>query len=176
MVRAIFIGRFQPLHLGHVKVIEWILSKVDELVIGIGSANESYTFRNPFTVGERIEMITQTLRKLGVLDRVYICSIPDTKSQSGIWYSYVKEYCPRFDIVYTNDLRTRLCLENFGFKVESTPIFDRDKYCGTKIRLMIAQGDETWKNLVPKEVVNFIISVGGVERIVQLAKIEGILK
>ncbi|HDJ89497.1 MAG TPA: nicotinamide-nucleotide adenylyltransferase, partial [Thermoprotei archaeon] len=56
-MRGLFIGRFQPFHLGHFYALKWILSKVDEVIIGIGSAQVSYTIKNPFTLGERIEMI-----------------------------------------------------------------------------------------------------------------------
>ncbi|MFB0514560.1 MAG: adenylyltransferase/cytidyltransferase family protein, partial [Candidatus Bathyarchaeia archaeon] len=36
--RGLFVGRFQPIHKGHVKAISDILKQVDELVIVIGSA------------------------------------------------------------------------------------------------------------------------------------------
>ena len=59
--RGLFVGRFQPIHKGHVKAIEDILRKVDELVIVIGSAQYSHRADNPFTVGERITMIRKAL-------------------------------------------------------------------------------------------------------------------
>ena len=40
--RAFYIGRFQPFHKGHLKVISQIAREVDELVIGIGSAHEPH--------------------------------------------------------------------------------------------------------------------------------------
>ncbi|MEM0023032.1 MAG: adenylyltransferase/cytidyltransferase family protein, partial [Archaeoglobaceae archaeon] len=48
-MRALFIGRFQPYHLGHHEVVKKILEEVDELIIGIGSAQESHSLENPFT-------------------------------------------------------------------------------------------------------------------------------
>src|SRR3970040_1541422 len=52
--RALWIGRFQPFHLGHLSMAKRILAEVDELVIGIGSAQYSHTPENPFTAGERL--------------------------------------------------------------------------------------------------------------------------
>ncbi|MFZ0222198.1 MAG: adenylyltransferase/cytidyltransferase family protein, partial [Candidatus Nitrosopolaris sp.] len=41
MSRGIFVGRFQPFHLGHMATIKFALEKVEELVIVIGSAQLS---------------------------------------------------------------------------------------------------------------------------------------
>ena len=41
VTRGIIIGRFQPPHLGHLEVFKRILGEVDELIVGIGSAQES---------------------------------------------------------------------------------------------------------------------------------------
>ncbi len=48
-MRGLYIGRFQPYHLGHQAVLEKIAEEVDEIVIVIGSAQESHTAENPFT-------------------------------------------------------------------------------------------------------------------------------
>ena len=57
MTRALFVGRFQPFHYGHLHAIEKILEECDELVLVVGSAQMSHEHDNPFTAGERIEMI-----------------------------------------------------------------------------------------------------------------------
>ena len=56
-VRGILIGRMQPVHKGHMQVINKILEEVDEIIIGIGSAQLSYELKNPFTAGERVIML-----------------------------------------------------------------------------------------------------------------------
>jgi len=53
----IFIGRFQPLHNGHVKVIQEALSRSARVGILIGSATAPRSLRNPWTYDERIAMI-----------------------------------------------------------------------------------------------------------------------
>lgn len=51
-VRGILIGRMQPVHNGHIEVIKKTLEEVDEIVIGIGSAQKSHELKDPFTAGE----------------------------------------------------------------------------------------------------------------------------
>ena len=66
MKRGLFIGRFQPFHLGHLQDIKDALKEVDELLIGIGSSNEERTKENPFTVNERVKMADSVLLKNGI--------------------------------------------------------------------------------------------------------------
>ena len=66
MKRGLFIGRFQPFHLGHLSDIKNAFKEVDELAIGIGSSNEKHTKENPFTVEERTEMIDSVLPNNGI--------------------------------------------------------------------------------------------------------------
>jgi len=60
-MNGLFIGRFQPFHLGHLDAIRFGLSKVENLWIGIGSSNKSNEKRNPFTADERKDMILSSL-------------------------------------------------------------------------------------------------------------------
>ena len=56
-MNGFLIGRFQPFHFGHLEAVNFALSNVDQLYIGIGSSNKSYQPRNPFTAKERNKMI-----------------------------------------------------------------------------------------------------------------------
>ena len=77
MKRGLIVGRFQPYHTGHHNAIKKILGKVDELIIVIGSAKQSHEQKNPFTAGERIEMISEALRANGLYGKVYIIPVED---------------------------------------------------------------------------------------------------
>ena len=59
--RGLLIGRMQPVHNGHIDIIKETLKEVDELIIGIGSAQLSHTLKDPFTAGERLLMLTHAL-------------------------------------------------------------------------------------------------------------------
>lgn len=169
MSRGLYIGRFQPFHKGHLRAVKWILEREDELIIGIGSAQYSYTLRNPFTVGERIYMIWTTLKSEGLLDRIMFSAIPDTDSQHSTWVSYVKTYTPPFDRVYTNDPLSQILFQDEGIDVQPIPFFDREIYSATRIRNLIMEDNKEWMNLVPKPVAEFIIKIGGDKRIKKLA-------
>jgi bifunctional NMN adenylyltransferase/nudix hydrolase len=56
----VFIGRFQPLHNGHVRVIERALELAQKVIILVGSSYGPRTLRNPWTFEERRDVITRT--------------------------------------------------------------------------------------------------------------------
>ena len=171
--RGLFVGRFQPIHKGHIRVIKDILEKVDELVIVIGSAQYSHRQDNPFTVGERITMIRKALEEQGIpLSRCWIIPVPDIHIHM-MWVSEVLGYTPKFDIVYTNEPLTRRLFVEAGFKVESIPFHKRKVYSATEIRKRMLT-NKGWEELVPKSVAQFIKEIGGVDRIRDLAKTDKI--
>ena len=57
MKYGVFIGRFQPLHEGHARVIETAMQHCQKLIVLIGSAGSARTLRNPWTWTERAQMI-----------------------------------------------------------------------------------------------------------------------
>lgn len=165
--RGLFVGRFQPFHYGHLYALKWILEREQEVVVAVGSAQYSHSFRNPFTLGERIEMIARVLKEEGLWDRTIVCGVPDTDGQHALWVRLVASCCPRFSRVYTNEPLTRLLFEEAGYSVIGIPYFDRERLEGTRIRIAIAEGRE-WRDLVPPSVARVIEEVNGVERISRL--------
>jgi nicotinamide-nucleotide adenylyltransferase len=95
-MRGLYIGRFQPYHLGHQAVIHKIVEEVDEVVIAIGSAQVSHTPENPFTAGERMTMIYGALEDLR--DRCYIIPLQDV-DRNAVWATHVQSMTPAFDLV-----------------------------------------------------------------------------
>ena len=57
MKTGIFIGRFQPIHQGHIHALGIASSQVDKLYILVGSANACRSIKNPWTFQERSDMI-----------------------------------------------------------------------------------------------------------------------
>ncbi len=163
--RAVYAGRFQPIHWGHVNVIKWGLEKVDELVIVVGTAQESHTVVNPFTAGERIVMIKLALKEVGIdLSRVYIIPVPDILMNS-VWVHYLAMYTPKFKYgIARNPLVIRLFKEA-GYEVLIPPPYDRVKYSSTRIRKLMLTNDPSWRELLPNSVVEFIEEIKGVERL-----------
>jgi len=166
-MRGFFIGRFQPYHYGHHEVIRKILNEVDELVIGIGSAQESHTLENPFTAGERILMISLAMEELNAGSRTYVVPLEDIYRNS-LWVSHVRSMVPPFDIVYSNNPLVIRLFREAGLTVVSTKLYRRVEYQGTEIRRRMLNGED-WENLVPEVVAKVIREADGVRRIREIA-------
>ena len=154
MKTGIFIGRFQPFHKGHLEAVKYALKEVDRLIIVIGSAQKSHELHNPFTVGERIEMIWRTLKKLRLLNRVLIVPVPDVENHS-LWVPLVNSLVPGYSVVFSNDPLTLELFKERGMNVKEVPLKNRKFYVATEIRRRILAG-EKWEDLVPKEVTGFL--------------------
>lgn len=166
---ALLIGRFQPFHMGHLHAIRYIHQRHESFVIGLGSAFESHTLRNPFTAAERMKMIFLALDEEGISrNRYYIVPIPDTDIHYT-WVSLVKMLVPEFDVVYSNDPLTITLFKEHGIKVERIPFFNREVYSGEEFRRRVIN-DEPWEDLVPKAVAEYLKVTGVVKRIKELSK------
>jgi len=162
MKRGLIVGRFQPFHIGHHRAIKKILAKVDELIIVIGSAKQSHEQKNPFTAGERIEMISEALRAGGLYKKCYIIPVEDVQENS-IWTTKIITYCPKFDVVFTNNPLVKQLFEGVKFKVEKM-VSDEKDIDGVKIREMMLNGNE-WKKLIPKPTVLYLEKMKAVQRV-----------
>lgn len=172
--RAVFVGRFQPFHKGHLGALKDILEKVDEVIIVVGSSQYSHRLDNPFTTGERITMIRRALKNEEIKPtRYWVVPVPDIHVHMT-WVAQVVGYSPKFDVVYTNEPLTRRLFVEAGFKVEPVPFHKRGVYSATEIRKRMLDGKD-WEELVPDSVVEFIREIDGVKRVQELSETDKIL-
>ncbi|MHC1583047.1 MAG: nicotinamide-nucleotide adenylyltransferase [Methanosarcinales archaeon] len=160
--RGLYIGRFQPYHMGHSQVLEVIAGSVDEVIIGIGSAQRSHQKSDPFTAGERVLMVSRAVEELGI--KTYIIPIEDVHRNS-LWVSHVKSLTPPFEVVYSNNPLVKELFREAGIEVVETPLFNRERYSGKRIRRLMLSDDEGWKDLVPTSVLRVIDEIDGVGRL-----------
>jgi nicotinamide-nucleotide adenylyltransferase len=173
MKRGLLVGRFQPIHKGHLEVIKRIVENVDELVIIVGSSQYSHRVDNPFTAGERITMIRKALQEAGIeLSRAWIIPVPDVH-QHGLWVSQIVSYSPKFDVVYANEPLTIRLFVEAGFNVESMPLIKRKVYSATEIRKRM-MNEKNWEELVPSSVAKYIKEIKGDARLRDLNKTDKI--
>lgn len=166
--RAILIGRMQPVHNGHVQVINKILDEVDEIIIGIGSAQLSHEIKNPFTAGERIVMMSQALADENIdPSRYYIIPMEDI-NYNALWISHVKLMTPPFSIVYSGNPLVKQLFHEEGFEVRQPPLYDRLHLSGTEVRRRMLE-DSNWQELVPKATVDLMNEINGLERLKNLS-------
>jgi len=150
-------------------MVEEIASEVDELVLGIGSADDSHTRHDPFTAGERIMMLTKALDDSDLV--IYPVPLEDL-DRNAVWVSHVRSMSPTFEIAYSNNPLVVQLFTEAGVEVRQSPMFDREKLEGTEIReRMIA--DDGWAALVPDAVVSVVREIGGIERIQRVSDTDG---
>jgi nicotinamide-nucleotide adenylyltransferase len=167
--RGLFVGRFQPFHLGHLGAVEDALKEVDELVIVIGSAQYSHRIDNPFTAGERLVMVRRALEEAKIDNsRIWIVPVPDVHLHM-MWVSAVEGYTPRFEVVYSNEPLTRRLFIEAGYTVRPIRFHKRDVYSSTEIRAKMLSGGN-WEELVPKSVAIIIKEIDGIRRLQDLTK------
>lgn len=167
--RGLYVGRFQPFHLGHLNAIKDVLKEVDELIIVIGSAQYSHNVNNPFTAGERLVMIRKALEEGGIdYSRTWIVPVPDVHLHM-MWVSALEGYTPRFEAVYSNEPLTRRLFMEAGYEVKAIRLFERKSYSSTEIREKMLK-DEDWEKFVPKSVAAFIMEIDGINRLQDLTK------
>ncbi len=165
--RVVFPGRFQPFHKGHLYAVKKLLEEYDEVVIIIGSAQEGYTCKNPFTAGERFEMIHKTLEHEGIeRERYWLVPVPDINKPLA-WTSYIVSMIPRVEAVASGNPHVLYLFKWFGLKTIELDLLLPEKYCGTRIRELMCKGDE-WRKYVPDPVSRFIDEIDGVERVRRL--------
>ena len=159
---SLVVGRFQPLHQGHMDVIRKCASESEHLVIGVGSAQSSHDPNDPFTAGERYLMINNSLEDEGI--RNYSIVPMEDLNRYSVWVAHVVSMAPPFKRVYTNNPLTKRLFEESGFEVRKSPLYNRSIYSRTEIRRRIVQ-DEEWRSLVPKAVAEVIDDIDGVGRL-----------
>lgn len=164
---ALFIGRFQPFHNGHLYSLRKGFEMAEKVVVGIGSSQESETENNPFDFETRKRMI-ESLSEPGSLPgvslpaqagrKVEVVAIPDMFNDEK-WGNLIltiisDEGVAISDVVGVgnNDWTNRI-LKKLGMEVFETGLYNRDELEGVKIRELRRLNDEQWKKRVPESVV-----------------------
>lgn len=146
MTTALYIGRFQPFHKGHLSAIRYIEKKADRIIIGI--AVHKPDKNNPYSVQERKKMII----KSGIEHR--IAFVKDTKSDNTWADMIMRKFNP--DIIFSNNSWTKECFRNYRVKVQKIPINHR--ISATKIRKCMKEG-KNWKKFLPEGTIRVIENV-----------------
>ena len=153
MKSALFIGRFQPFHKGHLSVIkDYILKENDRVIIVIGSAEKNYLPQNPLTAGERYTLIDEALREAKIPASKYSIIPVRNVNNYALWVNHVNSYVPEYQKLYTGSQLVKACYENTPIKPQIIHL-DRNliPISASEIREAILK-NEKWENLVPKAI------------------------
>jgi nicotinamide-nucleotide adenylyltransferase len=162
-MRSLVLGRFQPLHLGHMQMVEYVAERSSFLTIGLGSCNSPSTSENPFTAEEREQMIKESLRLPISFDIKRIPDFGDNKA----WAKWVEANIS-FDVFWTNSQNEREIFLDEGRKVQEIPFFDRETYSASEVRKRILE-DGDWSTLLPQGTVKVLGTIDGIYRIKNLS-------
>jgi nicotinamide-nucleotide adenylyltransferase len=138
----------------------------------VGSAQQNYTFANPFTAGERILMIRKSLIEGGVdVSKIIIIPLIDIED-NAMWFPMLVSMLPPFDIIYSGN-QLVVSLASSYLEVRSPKFVRKKHYNGSYIRHRILSGQK-WSNLVSKSVFDIICSIDGINRIKKIGKHENL--
>lgn len=97
---AVYIGRFQPLHTGHVHTIINAAQVAKRVVVIVGSSAKPRSFKNPFFFGERKAMIINAEREFQITKNteavINIESNIDTMYDDNAWMVRVQKIVNSF--------------------------------------------------------------------------------
>lgn len=147
-------GRFQPFHKNHLSLIKNIVKKMkgdDELVIVIGSANESRTERNPFTWQERKEMISRVLKKELKDINYRIEHINDYDNYMG-WVNQLKKIVKRNKATICGNEDVDFYARLTGYTPMLIPL--NSNIHATQIREDLKKG--IYSKYLPKEIIKWL--------------------
>jgi len=155
-MNSLFIGRFQPFHLGHLDAIKQALAQTKGMLfISIGSTAENYLPTNPFTTGERIQMIKAALDEAKIAPSLYmIVPIPNINNYE-LWPNHVEQYLPPFEKLFTcSDIVAELFTNTNKTRKNSREIIrvkKNHKISSTIVRAAMLK-NKPWEKLVPSSV------------------------
>lgn len=171
--KAVVLGRFQPFHNGHAKVIEEALKVADTVYILIGSSNAYPSVKNPFSLTNRNMMIYDWIvNNYGysvINEKIHLRYVPDFRYNDEKWKTEVRstideESDDNIVMVGFDKDPDSYWLREFGWdlhEVEPYAPHGGDPYSATIVRDMYLRSDDPVELLkfctvLPKETINFL--------------------
>jgi len=161
-MRYIVLGRFQPLHKGHVLLIEKALDLAedsDTVVVAIGSASNHLEPRNPWTGDERKEMLEAWSSEVEV---VLIDDIDDPPK----WVEHAIESHGEGTLV-TSDKETANLYQSSGWDVIEVDLEQREDFEGWRIRQTAKMLSTVYDDDAIREVLSSSIPVEIIEWLIE---------
>jgi nicotinamide-nucleotide adenylyltransferase len=149
---SLFIGRFQPFHNGHLDAVRQIFEhgETKHLLIGIGNAEESHMPENPFTAGERFEMIFESLVAAGFsCEQFSVCPIRNINCYA-LWPHHVARLLPPFARVFSGSPIIRRLFSECLPQIQALSLKNRIQISATEIRAEILKDKPPQEFLPPK--------------------------
>jgi len=179
--RAFYIGRFQPVHEGHLKTALLGFELADEVVIGV--RNTELSIKNPLTAEERVEMWVRALRDLGA-SRFKVEVVPDFSKSDVLWddkavisghplldwaraVERILNVNPSDSVFLGNKPPMVIAFNLLGYVVVPghRNVNRLVEVSATELRSLVLSGDERWRFMLPRAVVEVLDEIGFEERL-----------
>lgn len=177
---GIVLGRFQPLHLGHIEYLQAAKARCMRLFVGVTNPDvesqiyndadprRSISANNPYSYLERHLMIEDALRGLGWKYSDF-CVIPIPLLSPERLTSYLP--APRSTVAYLTvydewgDQKVSLMRER-GYQTDVMWRRDHSERftSGTVVRSLIRSG-QPWRHLVPDEIAHHVDALGVIDNV-----------
>lgn len=154
----LIMGRFQPIHNGHLHLIKKLTDECEELIIAVLVHSGSREI-NPLTYSERKDMIDAVMKSENILN-YSVYPFPEQSSYTD-YADYVNRMLPRFDLIVTADENMKKTFAMSGFKVRKEKKYQDLDSVG--IRKELCQGIINPKHL-PKGTTNYLTEINYKER------------
>ncbi len=171
---ALYCGRFQPPHQGHLNSVKYGLKLAEKVLIGI--RDTPITLKNPLTVDERIEAWRRLLVSEGLWDRVVVKKIPDFGKETPLpkedkvvlkghplldWAREVEcifGISPEEAVFIGNKPSMVLAFNLLGYIVVPghRNVHRLVEVSASELRKMILSKNEKWASLLPKPVADYL--------------------
>ncbi len=164
----VFIGRFQPFHLGHASVVAQGLEQAQQVIILCGSAYQPRSIRNPWTVQEREKMIRGTLGE-EQNKRVHISPLMDIVYNDESWVRNVQATVNGLVTAFHSTLHRPAKVGLIGHSKDqssyylnlfpqwgSVAVENFNGLSATPLRQKVFQGNEDFQKALPVPVVEYI--------------------
>ncbi|MGB0062860.1 MAG: adenylyltransferase/cytidyltransferase family protein [Terracidiphilus sp.] len=176
---GVVLGRFQPLHIGHVEYLEAARNECDRLVIGItnpdigsirfnaADPNRSKSESNPFSYFERHEMIHAALRDFGWEPSAFAIVPADVAdlSRVGVFLPDPAQTTVFITIYDAWGEEKAHRMSDLGYRVHI--LWRREMASrvtsGTALRTLMRR-NEAWRHLVPPAIATYVDKAGFAER------------
>lgn len=157
--QGVILGRFNPLHKGHVHLIQEALKRCQNVLVFIGSSQESRTSRNPFSYEERKAMLEKVFGKAIAIEPLPDLGIGDVHA----WGDHIISeairlgYKPDAFVLGEENKNTKWFTAEVLKSIDLVEISRQEiPYSSTMLREVIYKGDkEAFRQIVPKELDDY---------------------
>jgi bifunctional NMN adenylyltransferase/nudix hydrolase len=177
MKTAYVIGRFQPFHNGHKKLIDFALTQADRVVVLIGDTGCARSFRDPWTVDERASRIHSVYADCRPHWRIRCLPIFDEPYDNEAWAKGVKDVVRPFSAESDENIIVGMRKDETSFYLDLFPEFkliempkeeafddELETVSGTKLRRIIFNPDHPsyeqrmkWvRAVVPEQIASWV--------------------